>query len=261
MRVLACLLALGLASLVSTDAHADYFAYGNLCSTCTTLGDHNRFYDDGLHNDGAAGDGLLGATVISDVAAGSYGWMATSSISDIFSWGSTLPACPCSPVNLQSTVWTQGPGDVIQLRIDTRDNGWVPNPSIASNRGRPTTAPLMMRAGFFGEDIFYYPNFSEFSALTTQVGTVWEATVFFPSPTGRHYGFVATDNSIIFTLAYSTYCGCFSGEQPMAVFTTTEPNTFVQFQFDEFTGRMRAEPVVATPTQRTSWGKIRAMYR
>ena len=261
MRILACLLALGLTHFASTAARADYFAYGNLCSTCTTLGDHNRFYDDGLHDDGAAGDGLFGATVISDVPAGTYQWMAITSISDIFVSGSTLPRCPCSPVNLQSPVWSQGSGDVIQLRIDTRNNGWVPQPSIASNRGRPTTAPLMMRAGFFGQDIFFYPNFSEFSALTTQVGTVWEATVLFPDPTGRHYAFIATDGSIIFTLAYSTYCGCPSGEQPMATFSTSQPNTYVRFEFDEFTGRMRAEPVVATPTQKTSWGKIRAMYR
>src|SRR5262245_54113465 len=93
-------------------ARAQEYAFGDYCTSCGGSSAANQFYDDGLHDDGAAGDGVFGAIVTVDKPAGGYRWWADSA-----NHFSMTPSCWCTTGgwNPGARVYTTGPGDVIHF--------------------------------------------------------------------------------------------------------------------------------------------------
>lgn len=258
MRTITCFAASLVLMCLASPVFAQLYVLGSFCSNCTTPGNHNRLYDDGLHNDGAAGDGVFGADITIDQPAGAYNWHVSSG--DPF--GPAYPYCWCLPpyVITAARLWTTGPGDVIHFShsAGSSHSGWWPLIAVGTDHGTPDG--LTMEVGIDAQwDPWFNPP--QQTAAATKVGSIWEAVMLVANAGFHTYWFQTPDRSAIFTGSYNGHCGCFLGEQPVAQFTTSAPNTHVRFQFDEARGIMRHELVVATPTARTSWGTLRAMYR
>jgi len=241
-----------LLSSAGTVHALDWYALGFYCSNCTTPGNHNRLFDDGLHGDGAAGDGVYGANIVSDLPAGRYLWSATLD-PIVTGW----PQCGCSNVQY-AFVWTTGPGDVVHFAFDTRGNGWIPLNGAASDHDAPAPAPL--EAGIDYGCCVRFGTPSQVAAASPN-GTIWEAIALIPAAGNHRYFFRTTDDAVRFTPSYNRACDCSFDEEPGGIFTTAAPNLYVRLQFDRAVGRMRAEILGPTPTNASTWGRIKATYR
>jgi hypothetical protein len=256
-RLLAILIGSALLA-VPALCYSQLHVYTGCCSSCGTGTSLNQLYDDGLHNDGAAGDAVYGVDITVDQPAGSYLWAVAGSQ---YGCGSgAYPYCWCtsclhSPVRL----WTTGPGDVIHFTYDPRGiGGWTPSPGIACDHGMPSRGTALQLVMDWGPEL--YPG-TVYAA--NRYGTLWGRVVTIAQAGRYWYAFSTVDGSILFTQSYNTRCGggCFSGEEPTSSFTTTVANTDVLFQFDESTGRMRAVVLGVTPVQSRTWGRMKTLYR
>ena len=233
------------------------YVIGNFCSTCMEIGPHNQLYDDGLHGDGAAGDRVWGADIVSDVPAGSYFFYFGSAVGDI-QFPRTLP---CAPVS--ATLWTSVPGETIHFQSGGAHPGsgvmpgtWFPEWAGSSDHSIPAGAVL---------------EFVLFSSAAppggwrcraTRDGSmwsgVWRAPAELPSGAGGTY-FVLATPGLRFHESYNG--GCFWELLEMPVYWNAPAGQLVLFQFDEATGQFRNSIAGPTPARRSTWGEIKTLYR
>src|SRR5262245_56826108 len=116
-HALVSLVALALLAAPSLANAFTYYAYGSFCSTCQSPTPANQFYDDGLHDDDAAGDGVFGAIITVDRPAGRYLWCAAADLYGVGSLSCAWPSCWCTAGPSYANLWTSGTGDVIHLRL------------------------------------------------------------------------------------------------------------------------------------------------
>jgi hypothetical protein len=259
------LVALALLATPSLAQTNTYYAYGSFCSTCQTATVANQFYDDGLHDDGAAGDDLFGAIVTVDKPAGSYYWGAAT---DVYGGlGCVAPQCWCLiGYDPSAYLWTSGPGDVIHFRLGlATDPSWGGQWISAGPHGIPPGNHLAVTYGPF-------PGWCDYPVAGTGYpaqlnGTYWERVVTIPTPGTYSMRFQTLEASgrggdpVWFSEPYNAMC-CAFGDCPRYVrFATTRPNSDVLFQFDITNGRMRGIELGQTPTRTPSWGAIKTLYR
>ncbi len=245
--------------LSAAPAYAQYYVWSGVCSACIGSSPVNQFYDDGLHGDGAAGDGLYGADITVDQPAGRYSWLVGNGPAVEGNYGS-YPYCGCNPPGFVGSdyVWTTGPGDVIHFTLDLRakGQGWQPSPGIACDHCVPA-GPLQVIVPFsqLGGGTAY---------ATTKDGTVWKILVRLPSAGTWPYVFSTADRSVYLSNTYNNFCpggGCLPDETPIARVITTQAGSTVQFEFDEASGQMRAFVTGVVPARPRSWGSLKILYR
>lgn len=238
--VFACALA-GAAFAGPWFAKGDYYCVSVGCWNYD-LG--NELFDDGLHGDGAASDGLFGGTAVSDQAGGRHEYkIALADWSEAY-----FPWC-----NLW--VHTAGAGDPVHFTFDTNTHldGWWPQSNIVwSDHYAPpgTTFEVIGGApetGSWGSGV-----------AATLVGTIWRRVVTIATPGAYEAKFRATgswDIMNVGTEGAGAPCGA------NLQYTTANPNEDVLFEFETATGRTRVVVLGATPAARRSWGQVKTLYR
>lgn len=258
-RLLILLIALT-ASATPVPVRAErLYVSGEFCQACWNAppADACRFYDDGLHGDGAAGDQVYGATITADRPAHNYRWfIRTTNDSGSDTYGA-IPFCWCTTPPVYMGVWTSGPGDIIQFRYDPRPPvaGWQ-GCGLVNDHGMPPDTQL---------DVTVDPNEEYGGAYgvfaSNRTGTIWSSVIRI-TYTGTHrYVFTGRNYPVRFSLTYNGGCACQPGEETLPTFRTTLPDTDVLVQFDESTGLVRAIVGGVTPVLGTSWGELKARYR
>lgn len=248
-------------------AHAlTYYAYGSFCSTCQSPGIANQFYDDGLHDDGAAGDGVFGAIVTVDKPAGRYFWCSAADLYGVGILACAWPQCWCTFGGSSGSLWTSGPGDVIHFRLGlATDPSWGGQWISAGSHGIPPGTHLAV--DFAGIGWCDYPVAG--TGYPAQLnGTYWERVVTIATPGTYSMRFQTVEDvpsvgggPVWYSEPYNAMC-CALGDCPRYVrFTTTQPNSDVRFQFDVTNGRMRGVELGPTPTRTPTWGAIKTLYR
>jgi len=241
-----------------------WYAYGTFCSTCQTASGLNQFYDDGLHDDGAAGDGILGAIVTVDKPAGRYSWCPAADLYGVGILSCGYPLCWCDPNPAPANLWTSGPGDVIHFRLGlATDPSWGGQWLSAGSHGIPPGTHLAVDGG---PAMSAYPYAG--TGYPAQLnGAYWERVVTIPTPGTYPMRFQTLEGDGLNGLAacyysdtYNARCCFLSDPERYVLFTTTRPNTDVLFQFDVTNGRMRGVELGPTPTRTRSWGAIKTIY-
>ena len=206
-----------------------------------------QLFDDGLHGDGAANDGVYGVDIATNTATGYHEFKIANA-----DWSFGEPTVPAAAL-VNGRVFVTVPGELIHFRLDlnTATDGWMPDIAVANSRGYPSWASL--------EVIGSAPELGNWSSglPADHVGSIWTKTVVISTPGACEYKFrvVGTWAWANFGLNYNNNYG-YNG-----YFDVTEPNQAITIQFDEATGRIRAFPEGATPTLKTSWGHLKAAYR
>lgn len=249
---------------VASPAHSvTYYAYGTFCSTCQSPTAANQFYDDGLHDDGAAGDGVFGAIVTIDMPAGRYFWCAAADLFGALSCA--WPSCWCTPFGSSAYLWTSGPGDEIHFRLGlAADPSWGGQWLSAGAHGVPPGTNLAVD---FGPANWCTSPVSGTGHPALFNGTYWERVVTIPTPGTYSMRFQTLEDvagiggPVWYSEPYNAMC-CAFGDCPEYVqFTTSQANSDVLFQFDVKNGRMRGLELGPTPTQKRTWGALKAIYR
>jgi hypothetical protein len=241
----------------ASPVHAQtQYVIGNFCSTCMETGPHNQLYDDGLHGDGAAGDRIWGADIVSDVPAGSFFFYFGSTFGDI-----QFPRTqPCAPVS--ATLWTSTPGETIHFQSGGAHTdgggvtGWFPSWAGSSDHSIPAGAVL--------DFVLLSPAAPPggWRCRATKDGTMWSGVWRAPAElldgAGGTYYVLATPG---YRFHESYNGGCFWELLEMPVYWNAPAGQLVLFQFDEATGQFRNSIAGPTPTRRSSWGELKTHYR
>ena len=176
------LLALAAVALLATPSLAQpYYVRGSFCSTCQSPNAANQFYDDGLHGDGAAGDGIWGAIITVDQPAGRYSWCVAQ---EVFQPGFLFcgwPSCWCESGGQVAFLWTSGPGDAIHFRYGSvTDPSWGGQWLSAGPHGVPPGTNLAVEFGpFYGLCTWPQAGTGHPAQLN---GTTWQRVVTIPTP-------------------------------------------------------------------------------
>jgi len=206
-----------------------------------------QLYDDGLHGDGAANDGVYGAWVVTNTLPGYHEFKIANA-----DWSFGEPTVPEAPL-INGRLYTSVPGEVVHFRLDLNNGtaGWMPDVAVANDHGYP--------AGMHLELIGSAPELGSwnFGLSLDHSGGVWSRTVIIAMPGYYEYKYRVEGswNWANFGLNYNNNFGY------NAYVFTTMWNEPVRFEFDEVTGRMRAVLDQATPARRSTWGGVKASYR
>jgi hypothetical protein len=207
----------------------------------------NQLHDDGIHGDGGAGDGVYGAFVVSDQPLGAYGFKIANA-----DWSELWPHHPAYPLS-NAVVWTVGPGDVVHFRLDTNvPDGWQPAwPAVATDQFAPPGTPF--------EIIGSAPETGawNFGVPAKQFGSLWRTTLTIATPGSHEFKFRATGTWDVCN--FGVHYNMFIGEN--FTYATTIPDSEVLFELDTATGRGRAVELATTPVTRSTWGRVKALYR
>jgi hypothetical protein len=217
-------------------------------STCWGWDAGNEMFDDGLHNDGQANDGVHGADIVCTEPAGRLEFKVATT-----DWSESYPTHPSFPL-ANAVVFTTGPGDVIHFTFDTRVmfEGWQPFfNSVATDHALPAGATL--------EAIGSAPELGSWNSGIPlhHVGSRWQRFVTIATPGEYEFKFRVTGTWDVAAFGYD-YNNT-SGRN--AFLTTTFPNSDVFLQLDELTGRIRALELGPTQARRTSWSRLKSLYR
>lgn len=254
VHILAASLLLGIASAAHSQP---LYVIGNFCSTCEATSPANQLYDDGLHRDGAAGDGVWGADIVSDRSAGSYYFYFGSAFRDI-----QFPITqPCAPV--AAWLWTSGPGETIHFQFGGAHPAevgvlgtWFPEWAGSSDHSIPAGA--VVDFVLFGTGV----PAGGFKVRATKVGSIWSALWRSPGwpydSAGGTYFVLATPGQR-FHQSYNG--GCFWETLEVPVYWHAPAGQTVLFEFDEATGQFRNTTLGPTPGRRSTWGEVKAHYR
>jgi hypothetical protein len=269
-RQQACVLVFALATIAlatialgphpaGAQAPGPYYARGTyFCSTslsgtgsptdsCFGYGPEVQLFDDGAHNDGAAGDGVFGADVATNQGPGFLEFKIANA-----DWTFAEPTAGSAPL-VNGRIWTQSPGEIVHFRLDfsTPTYGWVPAVAVANDHGYPagTTLELMGSAPELGSWGVGLP--------ADKFGSIWQKIVTIATPGTYEYKFRVL-GSWLWSNFGPNYNNNFGSN---GVFTTTDPNTEMIIQFDELTGRVRAIDNHSVAARTTSWGRLKTMYR
>lgn len=252
-------LVLGLAALATSVGAQGWYVRGDFycADSLNDPGDVNgcwgwnatcELWDDGLHGDGAEGDGILGAYVPCTAEAGRHQFKVAKN-----DWSLSYPSVPFDPL-ANAYVWVSGPGDLVHVRFDTRFllEGWQPyGPAVAVDQPMPegTVLEVIGSAPETGAWI-------EGVALAHE-GARWQRVIRIAVPGTYEFKLRAVGTWSVVAFGYD-----YNNPSSRNVFYTTElPDTDVLFQYDEGTGRVRAIELGQVPTNRGSWGGLKARYR
>jgi hypothetical protein len=240
-------------------APGPYFARGTFyCSStlsgfpsppdsCWGYGDELQLFDDGMHGDEAAGDGVYGCWVTCNRSAGMQEFKIANA-----DWSFDGPTVPLYPL-INGRVFISGPGDVVHFRLDTSDPGygWLPLVAVANDHGYPPDATLELMGSA--------PELGNWGTglPADHVGSIWTRSVTISTPGTYEYKFrvLGTWGVANFGLYYNNNYGA------NGWFTTTVPNTEMDIQFDERSGRIRAIDSHNVPVRTSSWGRLKVAYR
>lgn len=209
----------------------------------------NEMFDDGLHGDGAAGDGVYGADVTADQGPGAFWWKIGTD-----DWSEDYPHHPAYPM-ANAVLYLMKAGETIHFRLDTNTvgDGWQPatNAVACDHYGIPLP-------GYEFELIGSGPDLGDWTTgiPLAMEETPWSARVTIATPGVYEYKYrvIGTWDYCNFGVHYNMFLG------DNFVFETTEPQTALKFEFNPVDGRSRAV-VDVVATEPTDWGKVKALYR
>lgn len=226
---------------------ADLLGIPSGAGTCWGYADLLLLYDDGLHDDGAASDGVYGCWVTTNQPPGMLEFKLANA-----DWTFNAPNVPQYAL-ANGVLFTTSAGESVHFLLDTTTPayGWVPAVSVANDHGYPAGATLELIG-----------SAPELGSWTTGVpasheGTLWSAKVMIATPGSYEYKFrvQGTWSLANFGIAYNNAAG---GNGNV---TTTRTNEDVVFQFDERTGRIRAIDDANVPIRSATWGHLKTVYR
>jgi hypothetical protein len=206
----------------------------------------NQLFDDGLHGDGAAGDGIYAGDVTSDQAPGILEWKIANA-----DWTQNWPSDPVHPM-VNARLFTSVADEIIHFRLDLNPRpGWQPlTGAVACDHPTPPGIELELCGGD-----------PETGSWTTGVPAVlvdgvWTTMVHVATAGTHEFKFRGVGSwDWPFGIWYNMYTGHnFS-------YTTTVPGTAVRFEFDTRDGRGRAIEYDETPVYLPSWGRLKSLYR
>jgi hypothetical protein len=207
----------------------------------------NELFDDGLHGDGAAGDSVHAAFVISDQLPGFHEFKVAN-----LDWTENYPNHPSFPTS-NAILYTSSSGEVVHFLLDRRARaGWQPltNAVSCSHFAPPGTEfELIGSPPELG-------NWNSGVPVTLDAG-VWSATRTIASPGSHEFKFRAVGTWDVCNLG--VHYNMFIGEN--FLFTTSDPDVQVRFEFDTADGRGRALILDSVPARASSWGRLKTLYR
>ena len=211
----------------------------------------NELFDDGLHGDGAAGDGVYGAVVTADQEPGPHEWKIANE-----DWSENYPLNPLFPES-NAVLYLMSPGEVIQFRLDTNTLGedWQP-------------AAYAVACSHFGIPL---PDFDEFELIGSppELGEwlfgipvvmeedLWYTLVTIAAPGVHEFKFRIIDTWKLCNLGI--HYNMFIGQN--FTFETVDPQTDVLFEFNPLDGRGRAVVGGSVDVENLSWGWVKGLYR
>ena len=206
----------------------------------------NQLFDDGLHGDGAAGDNVYAADIVSDQAPGTHQFKIANA-----DWSELWPHHPNFVLENAQLV-TVSPGETIHFRLDLNTRaGWQPaTGAVACDHGRPAGLALELSG-----------RAPETGARTTPVAAVddngvWTTVVHIAAAGSYEYKFRGAGS---WTWPFGVHYNMGAGDN--FTYTTSTPDAAVRFRWDGNDGRGSAEPFDETPTRPASWGRIKSRFR
>ena len=211
----------------------------------------NELFDDGLHGDGAAGDGIFGAFVTADQDVGPHEWKIATE-----DWTENYPNNPTYPM-ANAILFLLDFGDVIHFRLDTNTlgEGWQPATNAVASSHFMIPLPgygdfeLLGSPPELGEWLWGIPVVME--------EDLWYLPVTIGAPGVHEYKF-----RVIGTWEFCNigiHYNMFRGEN--FTFETVDPMSVVRFEFNPLDGRSRAVIEGAIAVDRSSWGQVKSTFR
>lgn len=206
----------------------------------------NLLYDDGLHEDGAAGDGVYAGDVIPDQPPGFHEFKIAN-----FDWTENWPLHPSYPTD-NARLLTTIPGEKVRFRLDLNPRaGWQPVAgAVTCDHGMPAGTVLELMGGA--------PELGSWSSPVAVVddGGVWTTVVHIAAPGSYEFKLRNAGN---WDWSFGAHYNMLIGSN--FAFTTTVPGTAVRFLFDTSDGRGYAAEFDETPARATTWGRVKSLYR
>lgn len=206
----------------------------------------NQLFDDGLHGDGAAGDGVYGAYVVSDQPAGLHGFKIANA-----DWSELWPHNPNAVLENAQLLTTAG-GETIHFRLDLNTAaGWQPaTGAVVCDHGLP--------AGLVLELIGSAP---ETGSWTTPVAAVddngvWTTVVHIATPGNYEFKFRGAG---AWTWPLGVHYNMGAGHN--FTYSTTVPGTAVRFMWNSADGRGYAGEFDDVPARASTWGRLKSRVR
>jgi hypothetical protein len=246
---------LAAATAAAAIAPGPYYARGDFYSAPGSPGSSGglwgyvpelQLWDDGLHGDGAANDGVYGVDVVCNTSPGYHEFKIANA-----DWTFNEPYVAAAAL-INGRLYTSFYGETVHFRLDTHPqlNGWAPDVAVANDHAYPagTQLELMGSAPELG-------LWNTGQALDHD-GSIWSRTFTIETPGSYEYKFrvAGTWAYANFGLNYNNNYGANGG------FVVTQPFESITIQFDESTGRIRAVDS-STPARGRSWGAIKNTYR
>ncbi len=203
----------------------------------------NQLYDDGLHGDGAAGDGIYAATITSDQPPGLHEFKIANA-----DWSQLWPHNP-EYVLQNARLVTAAPGEVVFFRLDTTPrSGWQPESgAIMTDHGLPVGMSLELMGSA--------PELGSWTLpiVATMQGGVWSAQMNLADVGTVEYKFRSVGSwDWSFGPHYNMLIGAnFS-------FQNTQAHDRVIIAFDTSDGRASLQR--ATPVEGATWGRLKQLW-
>jgi hypothetical protein len=228
-------------------ARGTYYAGSGLPWDCDA---GNELFDDGLHGDGAAGDGIFGCYVVADQPAGYHEWKIAT-----IDWSEAYPSHPSHPL-ANAVLYLPDEAQEIHFRLDTnvQDEGWQPEANAVACSHFTILGP-----GYEFELIGSAPELGEWLSgiPVVMAEDLWIAYATIEQPGAYEFKFRVAGSWDYCNLGI--HYNMFIGDN--FTFTVTEPADLVRFEFNPRDGRGRAVCLGQVPTDKITWGQIKALYR
>jgi hypothetical protein len=248
--LLACVLLAAIGNLPLAMASPPFHARGNFYAGTAGLwgaDEGNRLFDDGLHDDGAAGDGVWAGTVIADQPPGDWQFRIASA-----DWSENWPfnpSCPLCPARLH----VSSVGESIHFRLDRRTlTGWQPEScAVACDHGTPEGMVLELCGS--APEAGAWVN----GVASVLDGGVWRTEVAIAQPGTCQFKFRGAG---AWDWAFGTAYNMGTLDDNFTVITVGQDDA-VKFEFNTLDGRGRAWVYDPTPVRTGTWGGLKARYR
>jgi hypothetical protein len=244
---------LALTAAIATPALAagPYYARGSFYAGTGAAWGYdagNEMFDDGLHGDGAAGDGVYGVYVTADQAPGVHEWKIANA-----DWTENYPNNPAYPTQ-NAVLFMLTAGEMIHFRLDanTLGDGWQPaTNAVACSHSLAPDATFELIGS--PPELGGWQN----GIPATMGETLWITSAVIADP-GSHaykYRVIGTWDVCNIGIHYNMFIG------DNFTFETTNPMTTIRFEFNPIDGRARAVPEGIIATEDVSWGQVKGLFR
>lgn len=237
-------------------ARGDYYCPGGACWAADA---GNELFDDGLHGDGAAEDGVYGALVTATGAAGWYNFKIATT-----DWSQAYPTVPGFEL-ANAQLYLTGPMELVQFTFDANiythdglpDNVEVGQPDrniVWTDHALPPGAPLELMGS--APELGAW-NSGKLLVADTGERAYLQAWSSIATPGTYEYKFRTTGSwQVAFGLDYTAPPG------RNFIFTTRAPNRYLMFQLDPRSGRaFLVDLTDEVPVHPTTWSSLKALYR